>query len=385
MALAAPVAGLRIVSGRALLVAIGAAPVGIAAALLLGLPLQVALGWLLPGLALSTLVLLAGTTRVDPALVAGVLGAAWAVAVARPLGHPPRLGRRRRRDRVRSLRPAARPRRRRRCPRPHRLPPGVGRLPEVRMTVSAVTGLDHTVEVTGLTKAYGRPRAVDDLDLAVGSGVVGLLGPNGAGKTTLLRMLATVLAPDRGRISLLGRDPAVGGERLEIRRRLGYLPQSPRCTRRSRRWSWSTTWPSSRSTPTVTGAGARRPGCSRRSASPTGCTARSVPCPAACASGWPWPRPFSATRSCWSSTSRPPGSTPSSASSSARCWPPAPAAAPSCSPRTTPPRSPRCASGSSSCAPAASCSPAPRPSSATRRPAGSGRTTYRTSARCAAG
>ena len=84
MALAAPVAGLRIVTGRALLVAIGAAPVGIAAALLLGLPLPVALGWLLPGLALSTLVLLAGTTRIDPALVAGLLGAAWAVAVAAP-------------------------------------------------------------------------------------------------------------------------------------------------------------------------------------------------------------------------------------------------------------------------------------------------------------
>jgi ABC-2 type transport system ATP-binding protein len=95
------------------------------------------------------------------------------------------------------------------------------------MTLSAVTGLDHTVEVTGLTKAYGRTRAVDDLDLAVGSGVVGLLGPNGAGKTTLLLMLATVLAPDRGRISLLGRDPSVGPERLEIRRRLGYLPQNP--------------------------------------------------------------------------------------------------------------------------------------------------------------
>ena len=84
MALAAPVAGLRIVSGRALLVAIAAAPVGIAASLLLGLPLHVALGWLLPGLALSSLVLLAGTTRLDPALVAGLIGTAWAVAVAAP-------------------------------------------------------------------------------------------------------------------------------------------------------------------------------------------------------------------------------------------------------------------------------------------------------------
>ena len=94
-------------------------------------------------------------------------------------------------------------------------------------TVTATTGLSRTVEVTTLTKSYGARRAVDALDLAVGPGVVGLLGPNGAGKTTLLRMLATVLAPDAGTISLLGGDPAVPAQRLEIRRRLGYLPQSP--------------------------------------------------------------------------------------------------------------------------------------------------------------
>lgn len=84
MALAAPVAGLRIVSARALLVALVAAPLGVAAALLLHLPLAVALGWLLPGLALSSLVLLAGTTRLDPALVAGTLGVGWALAVGVP-------------------------------------------------------------------------------------------------------------------------------------------------------------------------------------------------------------------------------------------------------------------------------------------------------------
>ena len=84
MALAAPVAGLRIVSARALMVGLVAAPLGVAAALLLDQPLPVALGWLLPGLAMSSLVLLAGTTRVDPALVAGVLGTAWALAVGMP-------------------------------------------------------------------------------------------------------------------------------------------------------------------------------------------------------------------------------------------------------------------------------------------------------------
>jgi ABC-2 type transport system ATP-binding protein len=68
---------------------------------------------------------------------------------------------------------------------------------------------------------------VDGVDLQIGHGVVGLLGPNGAGKSTLLRMLGTVLVPDEGSIRLLGRDPSVPGERLVIRRRLGYLPQSP--------------------------------------------------------------------------------------------------------------------------------------------------------------
>jgi ABC-2 type transport system ATP-binding protein len=92
---------------------------------------------------------------------------------------------------------------------------------------TAGTAVGTTVEATGLTKRFGRATAVDAVDLAVGRGVVGLLGPNGAGKTTLLRMLATVLAPDAGGLRLLGRDPAVAHERVEIRRRLGYLPQSP--------------------------------------------------------------------------------------------------------------------------------------------------------------
>ena len=83
------------------------------------------------------------------------------------------------------------------------------------------------VRAAGLHKSFGGVRAVRDVELSLAGGVVGLLGPNGAGKSTLLRMLATVISPDTGRIRLLGLDPRVPAERLEIRRRLGFLPQSP--------------------------------------------------------------------------------------------------------------------------------------------------------------
>jgi ABC-2 type transport system ATP-binding protein len=82
------------------------------------------------------------------------------------------------------------------------------------------------VEITDLTRRFGRTRAVAGVTLEAGPGVFGLLGPNGAGKTTLLRMLATVIAPSSGRLRLLGRDPSAYGPRREIRRRLGYLPQN---------------------------------------------------------------------------------------------------------------------------------------------------------------
>jgi ABC-type multidrug transport system ATPase subunit len=82
------------------------------------------------------------------------------------------------------------------------------------------------VELSELTRRFGRRRAVDAVNLQVGPGVLGLLGPNGAGKTSLLRMMATVLPPTSGQIRLLGRDPAAHTERRDIRRRLGYLPQN---------------------------------------------------------------------------------------------------------------------------------------------------------------
>jgi ABC-2 type transport system ATP-binding protein len=81
------------------------------------------------------------------------------------------------------------------------------------------------VSADGLSRRYGATRALDDVHLALERGITGLLGPNGAGKTTLLSILATVNEPDAGRVSVFGLDPRQHAERVEIRRRLGYLPQ----------------------------------------------------------------------------------------------------------------------------------------------------------------
>jgi ABC-2 type transport system ATP-binding protein len=82
------------------------------------------------------------------------------------------------------------------------------------------------VDITDLTRRFGRTEAVAGVSLRTGAGVFGLLGPNGAGKTSLLRMMATALPPTSGRLRLLGRDPGSYAPRREIRRRLGYLPQN---------------------------------------------------------------------------------------------------------------------------------------------------------------
>jgi ABC-2 type transport system ATP-binding protein len=82
------------------------------------------------------------------------------------------------------------------------------------------------VELTDLTRRFGRTTAVAGVTMETGAGVFGLLGPNGAGKTSLLRMMATVIPPSSGRMRLLGRDPGAHAQRRQIRRRLGYVPQS---------------------------------------------------------------------------------------------------------------------------------------------------------------
>jgi len=78
------------------------------------------------------------------------------------------------------------------------------------------------IRLDGVTKRYGDFVAVDDLSLDIPAGTIwGLLGPNGAGKTTTLRMVNDILAPDQGRIELLGGLPPG----REAARRIGYLPE----------------------------------------------------------------------------------------------------------------------------------------------------------------
>ncbi|MGI9598415.1 MAG: ABC transporter ATP-binding protein [Acidimicrobiales bacterium] len=79
----------------------------------------------------------------------------------------------------------------------------------------------------GVTKSFGPIDALQGVDLAVQGGLITLLGPNGSGKTTLLRCLATVSVPTEGSILIDGLDPRHESDRIEIRRRLGYLPQDP--------------------------------------------------------------------------------------------------------------------------------------------------------------
>jgi len=82
------------------------------------------------------------------------------------------------------------------------------------------------IEVRGLEKSYGDREALSGVTFAVARGeIVGFLGPNGAGKTTTLRILSTYLSPDRGEAHVAGFDVAKAP--MDVRRRLGYLPEHP--------------------------------------------------------------------------------------------------------------------------------------------------------------
>jgi len=83
--------------------------------------------------------------------------------------------------------------------------------------------MDEVISVAGLTKSFGRAKALDGLDLHVQQGEVhGFLGPNGAGKSTTIRILLGLVRADGGEARLLGGDPWTDAERLH--RHLAYVP-----------------------------------------------------------------------------------------------------------------------------------------------------------------
>jgi ABC-2 type transport system ATP-binding protein len=82
------------------------------------------------------------------------------------------------------------------------------------------------IQLTELSKRYGRLTAVDRMTLTVGRGeLFGFLGPNGAGKTTTLRMIAGILRPTSGTIEIGGVD--IARHPLQAKARLGYIPDRP--------------------------------------------------------------------------------------------------------------------------------------------------------------
>src|SRR5271165_3122452 len=82
------------------------------------------------------------------------------------------------------------------------------------------------VEIEDLTKIYGDFYTVKHLSLSVTYGqIFALLGPNGAGKTTTIRMLMGILAPSSGSAKIDGLD--CFRDRVEVKRRVGYLPDEP--------------------------------------------------------------------------------------------------------------------------------------------------------------
>ena len=82
------------------------------------------------------------------------------------------------------------------------------------------------IEVSHLVKSYRDLKAVQDVTFKVEKGeILGFLGPNGAGKTTTMRMITGVLPPSSGSVKVAGFD--VFEKPMEVKRRIGYLPETP--------------------------------------------------------------------------------------------------------------------------------------------------------------
>ena len=86
------------------------------------------------------------------------------------------------------------------------------------------TVVPPVLELESVSVRYGRNQALRDVNVTFPKGAVGLLGPNGAGKSTMIKSLLGLLPPERGQMRVLGLD--VRQAPLQIRRRIGYMPES---------------------------------------------------------------------------------------------------------------------------------------------------------------
>ena len=82
--------------------------------------------------------------------------------------------------------------------------------------------MDISIEIKGLTKNYGKKKALSEVSLSIGPGMFGLLGPNGAGKTTLMKVLTALVEKNGGEVTLCG---VPVEDSRQIRNMTGYLPQ----------------------------------------------------------------------------------------------------------------------------------------------------------------
>ena len=81
----------------------------------------------------------------------------------------------------------------------------------------------NAIEVSHISKSYGKVKALDDVSFSVARGeVFGLIGPDGAGKTSMFRILSTLLLPDQGTATVDGFNTV--SQMRDIRRRVGYMP-----------------------------------------------------------------------------------------------------------------------------------------------------------------
>jgi ABC-type multidrug transport system ATPase subunit len=84
-------------------------------------------------------------------------------------------------------------------------------------------GADRAIGAAGVVEAFGETKALDGVSVDIKAGeLFGFIGPDGAGKTTLFRILVTLLIPDSGKATVLGRD--VVEDLWDLRRRIGYMP-----------------------------------------------------------------------------------------------------------------------------------------------------------------